>query len=1109
MSLRTNHIAVVGLLLSMLTVSCKTKKAKTPLFEVLGNDKTGLNFSNNLKARNDFNMLKYMYFYNGAGVGAGDFNNDGLVDLFFASNQSQNKIYLNEGNLQFRDVTTESKIPDDGGWSTGVSVADVNDDGMLDIYICRVGHYETLRSRNQLLICQGIDKNGIPFYKDEAKEYGIDFSGFSTQAAFLDYDMDGDLDMFLLNHSLRYNSTFAPRSSYEGTSDSLSGDYLFRNDGYHYTDVSKEAGISQSVIGYGLGIAVSDINLDGFPDIYIGNDFHENDYLYINNKKGGFTDQLTESMMHTSQFSMGVDVADINNDGWPEIIAADMLPSDPYILKRSLGEDEYNTFQIKIRNGYNHQYARNTLQLNRRNGSFSEIGLYSNIYATDWSWATLWMDFDNDGLKDLFVSNGIPKRLNDIDYVNHVSNDEIQAKIRANQIGEKDMALIDKFPEIKLPNRFFRNTGNALFEDVNAAVLGNLDTYSNGAVYADFDNDGDLDIVVNNIDQPALLYQNKTNDQKNKPSVQLKLKGPAGNRNAVGAKLLIFADTSILSYEKYPVHGFQSGMELPLQIGINNIKTDSVFLIWPDNTFQRIKLATDSLQQEIFYQQGLPMFDYSMLTLFYTGNNAALQDITQQTNLLFQHKENSFIEFNREALMPFMVSTEGPALTIGDMNSDGLDDVFIGASKWEKSALFLQEAAGTFKRVLQPALDNDSTYEDVDACWSDVNNDGFTDLVVASGGNEYYLVSEFLAPRIYLNDGKGNLIKRPDAFTDILMTASSVTANDFNGDGNMDLFIGGRAVPWEYGKVPSSYLLQNDGTGKFTDVTAKYAPELSNAGFVKHAIWTDIDKDNDKDLVLSLEWDGITAFINDNGNFSKKYLTDKKGWWNFVLPCDVDNDGDLDFIAGNQGLNSRLQASEKEPVRFYYYDFDGNGKKEQVITYYLEGREIPFANKSDLEKQMPVVKKKFLYAEDFAKASLKAIFGKDKLQKAAVYTANYFSNAVLINDGNLNFTVKALSWQTQLTTYKDAAIINANNDKLPDILLAGNFYPNNIQMGRYDADYGSLLINLGNGSFKHEQMNGVHIKGEVRRIRKLMLANKQEAFVLARNNDSLIIIKKK
>lgn len=1101
------YLLLVLFLVSLLFTGCGNAGKNKPavLFAVLDSKQTGLDFSNTLTAKPDFNMLKYMYFYNGAGVGAADFNNDGLVDLFFSANQVQNKMYLNKGSLKFADVTSQAKIPMDNGWSTGVSIADINDDGLLDIYVCRVGHYENLQSKNQLLVCKGIDKAGVPFYADEAAQYGVAFSGFSTQAAFLDYDLDGDLDMFLLNHSLRFNSTFAPRNSYEGTADSLSGDYLFRNDGGKFTDVSATTGINRSIIGYGLGIAVSDINMDGYPDIYIGNDFHENDYLYLNNKHGGFTEQLRQSMMHTSQFSMGVDVADINNDAWPEIIAADMLPSDPYILKRSLGEDEYNTFQIKIRNGYNYQYARNTLQLNNRNGLFSEVGLYSGVYATDWSWSTLWMDFDNDGLKDLFISNGIPKRLNDIDYINYVSNDEIQAKIRANNIEQKEMALIDKFPQIKLPNRFFLNKGSAHFDDVAASVPDNTDTYSNGAAYADFDNDGDLDVVVNNIDEAVILYQNKSNDEGTKPSVQVHLKGSSGNQRALGAKLLAFYGDSIRSYEKYPVRGFQSGMEVPLQIGITGKQADSVLLIWPDNTYQQIKLSNDSLKQIIRYQSGHPVFNYAMLMPKKTGT-FSFQDITAQTNLLYRHIENQFVEFDREPLMPFMVSREGPALATGDLNGDRLEDVFIGSVKWEKPAVFIQQPAGGFLRMSQPALDNDSTYEDVDACWADMNNDGFTDLLVASGGNEYYGKSEYLAPRLYLNDGKGNLAKKNDAFSNVLATASCIVVNDFNGDGKKDIFIGGRAVSFEYGKIPRSYLLQNDGTGKFNDVTAIICADLVTPGFVKGATKIDLDKDGDDDLVLAMEWGGIDAYINSNGKLSRKPLTDKKGWWNFVLPVDIDNDGDMDFIAGNQGLNSRLQASKAEPVRFYYYDFDDNGKKEQLITYYLNGKEIPFANKAELEKQLPTLKKKFLYAEDFGKASLSDIFESSKLKKADLFTADFFSSVVMINDGKMNFSLQELPWQAQLTSYKDAVAINANEDNFPDILLAGNFYPNNIQMGRYDADYGTLLINNGKGSFGYEPLRGVVVKGEARHAKRLQLANKRDVVVIARNDDSLLVI---
>lgn len=1106
--LHLNFLILIVLFASL--VSCKQKKEKKEsLFEAIRSDKTGLNFNNQLTPMPDFNMLKYMYFYNGAGVGAGDFNNDGLIDLFFASNQGQNKLFLNKGALQFEDKTTAAKIPNDGGWSTGVSIADVNDDGLLDIYVCRVGNYEKLQSKNQLLICKGIDNKGIPFYSDEAAKYGLDFSGFSTQAAFLDYDLDGDLDMFLLNHSLRYNSTFAPRQNFEGTVDSFSRDILYRNNEGKFTDVSLEAGILQSVIGYGLGIAVADINLDGWPDIYIGNDFHENDYLYINNKKGGFTEELTNQTMHTSQFSMGVDVADINNDAWPEIIAADMLPSDPYILRRSLGEDEYNTFQIKIRNGYNHQYARNTLQLNRGDGLFSETGLYSGIYATDWSWSTLWMDFDNDGLKDLFISNGIPKRLNDIDYVNYVSNDEIQAKIRSGQMGEKDMALIDKFPQIKLPNRFFRNKGDAAFEDIGDQVTNSMDTYSNGALYADLDNDGDLDIVVNNIDDAAVVYKNNMNDKNEKPAIRLMLQGKTGNKKATGSKVVIFNGAEKKVYEKFPVKGFQSSMEVPMLIATPK-KYDSAFLIWPDNSYQQINLPGDSSAITFEYTPGFKKFDYNSLTKKIFDIGFSFEDITRQYGLSCLHKENLFVEFDREPLMPFMVSQEGPALAVGDINGDKLDDIFIGSVKWEKGAVFIQQPGKRFIKMDQPALDKDSTYEDVDACWADFNNDGFTDLVVASGGNEYYGNSEYLLPRLYLNDGKGKLSKHSDAFdSNVLLTASCLIANDFNADGKIDVFIGGRTVPFQYGVIPRSYILQNDGSGNFSDVTTQMSNDLETPGFVKDADLCDIDKDGDKDIILALEWNGISIYKNDRGKFTRQYVSEEKGWWNFILPFDADGDGDIDFIAGNQGLNSRFTASVKEPVRFYYFDTDNNGKKEQVITYYLEGKELPFANKAELEKQIPSLKKKFLYAEDFARASLKEIFGADNLRKAEKFEANYFSNALFINNGNFSFSVKALPWQAQLTSYRDGFVCYANSDSLPDVLLAGNFYANNIQMGRYDADYGSLMINRGNGIFEYQNIPGIKIKGEARKIRRINLPGNAQAFVIARNNDSLMIIQKK
>ncbi len=1093
----------------LLLVACNARTDEQtvgqPMFELLESSTTGLDFHNRLTPTDSFNMFKYMYFYNGAGVGAGDFNNDGKIDLFFASNQQSNKIYLNQGGLRFKDVTAAAKIPSDGGWSTGVSVIDINNDGLLDIYVCRVGNFESLHGKNQLLVCKGIDKDGIPFYTDEAPAYHLDFSGFSSQAAFFDYDLDGDADMFLLNHSVHQNGNFAPRKNFLGTYNELSGDRIYRNDNGKFTDVTKLAGINSSAISYGLGICVADINLDGWPDIYVGNDFHENDYLYINQKNGTFKDESEKQIMHTSQFSMGVDVSDINNDGFPEVISMDMLPQDPYILKRSLGEDNYDLFYEKIGFGYQYQYTRNNLQLNLRNGQFSEVSLYAGVAATDWSWAPLWVDFDNDGIKDLFISNGIPKRLNDIDYVNFVTNEEIQKKIKADKVDEQQMAMQEKFPQIKLPNKFYRNTGDARFADCVGQIKNDKPTYSNGAIYADFDNDGDLDVVVNNIEDAAMLYENQANDKKDKKWVELKLAGPAGNRNALGTKVVVFAGKETRVYEKTPVRGFLSSMETPLHLGLANSAIDSIVVIWPDNGFEKINVIADTLFT-VAYQPNLPVFDYTHITGRWQNPSAPLQDISAQSGLTFAHHENFFHEFDREPLLPHMISTEGPGLAIADINHDGLDDVFIGAARFGKPAVFLQQANGRFSKASQPALDLDSNYETVAACFTDINNDGHPDLVVVSAGNEFYGQDEHNSPHAYLNDGKGIFVKQTGSFNAMYETASCVLPCDFDGDGFMDLFIGGRAVPWDYGQAPNSYLLKNDGRGHFTNVTMQYAAPLAHIGFVTGAAWCDLDADKKQDLVVSLEWGGIVAFMNTGKGFQQKQLTSKLGWWNFVLPVDLNADGHLDFVCGNLGLNSRLTASDAKPVKLYYNDFDGNGKKEQVLTYFLQDRELPFASIAELQKQIPTLRKKFLYAGEFAKASLKEMFTPEKLEGAVVWKADYFSNAILMNDGKNNFTVQAMPWQAQLSSYRDAVVTDANNDSLPDILLVGNYYENNIEMGRYDADYGTILLNRGNGKMEAVPFNGLQVKGQVRHVGKIKITN-TNAFVLARNNDSAMVIR--
>lgn len=1086
--------------------SCHEKNKTSFAFSVLKSDRTGLDFANRLNSTDSFNLFKYMYFYNGAGIGAGDFNNDGLTDVFFASNQGQNSLYLNKGNLQFRNVTSKAGIPVDNAWSTGVSVTDINNDGLLDIYICRVGNFKTLHSRNQFLICKGIDQDGVPHYVDEAAKLGLDFSGFGTQAAFLDYDMDGDLDVFLLNHSVHENGNFRPRQVFEGTIHPTAGNRLFRNDGERFTDVSVASGISSTVIGYGLGLVASDINLDGYPDLYIGNDFHENDYLYINQRNGTFRDISDSVLMHTSRYTMGVDIADANNDGLPEIFSTDMLPSDPAVLKRTPGEESYDVFKMKIDYGYSYQYSRNALQYNRGNGLFSEIALYSGVAATDWSWAPLWVDFDNDGLKDLFISNGIPKRLNDIDYINYVSDQSIQQQISENRLKEKDRVLTDKFPEVRIPNKFFHNEGDLKFNDIADSIEDNMDTYSNGAVFADFDNDGDLDIIVNNINNDALLYNNHSNDSRPLPFIKVKMTGPDNNRLATGSKLIIYAKNGVRIYEKYPVRGFLSSMEVPLHAGLHNTAVDSVIVIWPDNSFEKLAVAPGMTEIKVAYRKGLPQFNYSSLHKKQDSLTVPARDLAGGINLQFHHHENSFPEFNREPLIPHMISTEGPAVAVGDVDNNGLDDVFFGAAKGNKRQLYLQENNGRFKPVEIRALEADSNYEDVDATWADVNGDGNIDLIVASGGNEYYNNDRHLLPRVYLNDGAANFSLKADAFNNIGETWGAVAVSDFNNDGHPDIFLGGRAVPWRYGVTPDSYLLQNDGTGKFADVTDRYSKELGKAGFVTGCVWTDINNDGLKDLIVCSEWGTIDAYLAKDNQLIKQQITKQRGWWNFVLPVDVNGDGLIDLVAGNLGLNSRLHASADKPVRMYYNDFDENGSSEQMLTYYLQNKELPFYNKSEMERQMPEMRKRFLYAKDFATASLDEIVADKKLKTADRYTADFFSSVLLVNKGNMRFDMQTLPWEAQLSSLRDGVVLNANNDSLPDVFLVGNYYENNVEMGRYDADFGSLLLNNGLGGFTYARLDGVTIRGQSRRVKKIKIGGR-EAFVIGRNNENSMVIR--
>ena len=1092
------------LILCLLLISCQKTTSKKLLFKELNSAQTGIQFKNKLHDTPKLNILTYLYYYNGAGVAAGDFNNDGLLDIYFIGNQVSNKLYLNEGNFKFEDITEQANLKGQQGWSSGVTVADVNGDGWLDIYVCQVSDKKWFEGANQLYINQGLNQNGIPVFKDEAKKYGLAVSSYSNQATFFDYDLDGDLDLFLMkNQSVHPSATFGRFKRH--ISDAPAGDKLFRNDNGHFTEETQQAGIFSSLTGYGLGLAISDFNQDGWPDIYVGNDFFENDYLYINQKNGTFSEQISKDFTklgHTTHFSMGNDVADFNNDGFTDILSVDMLPENRSTYTASGTEYEYEHYNRFLKNGYAPQYMHNTLHLNLENGNFSEIGFYAGITNTDWSWAPLFADFDNDGLKDIFISNGIYGATNNMDFINFISTKDNQRLINKGMT-TKDMRLIDKIPKISTPNYIFKNTGNLGFKKMNGSWLNTKPTFSNGAIYADLDNDGDLDLVVNNLNEPSSIFKNTS---KPKTYLKIRFKGLLKNTQGIGAKVTCYNKGKLQYAENFTTRGYLSSVAPEIHFGFDTIQQiDSLKVIWPNHHVQVLKKVKTN-QTITLHEQN------SKLNAIHFSSKK-YQSYLKNIPSKLKYKDSDFPSygFAREPLIPFMQSNLGPHISIADVDKNGYDDVFIGGSKQKKSCLYLQDTNGHFSKSNQPELDLDYHKEDADAIFADVDNDGDQDLIVVSGGDEF-ISGENMEPRLYLNN-KGKFIKKIDAFNSIFVNASVVKASDIDNDGFVDLFIGSNSKPQHYGQVPKSYLLKNDGHNHFIDITKTYAKDLLNIGMVQDATWQDINKDGFKDLILVGHWMPITILINQSGkSFSASKnngLKNTNGLWNCITKTDFDKDGDMDFVVGNWGENTLLKASTQQPINLYVSDFDNNGKYDPIITYFYKNKETLLPTRDALFKQIPSLNTKFNSYNDFAMADFNSIFSKSQLKKAKKRELYTLSSAYIENLGNGKFEVHHLPDMAQWTSIQTLFVDDFNNDGFSDVLTAGNIYEVNTQFSRLDASHGVLLLNDKKGSFKTSIAinKSFNIAGPARSIKKIKI-NNSFYYMVGINNDSLQMLQK-
>jgi hypothetical protein len=1053
------------------------------LFEKLDSKITNVNFQNTLKPTDELNILDYLYYYNGAGVAVGDINQDGLVDVFFTSNQGKNKLYLNKGNFVFEDITNKAGVAGNSDWNTGTVMADVNGDGLLDIYVCAVVGINNLKGANELYI-----NNGDSTFTEQAKKYKLNFENYSTTAAFFDYDNDGDLDMYLLNHAVHTQNSFGKATIRYNRSYS-SGDKLLRNDGDFFSDVSKDAGIFGGANGYGLGIATQDFNNDGFVDMYVSNDFHEDDYYYLNNGDGTFTEQLKKYFGKTSRFSMGSDVADLNHDGFTDILSLDMAPDDEYVLKSSMGDETVEMLNLRVKRlGYHYQYPRNMLQIN--NGTnFSETALYSGVSATDWSWSALFCDFNQDGEQDVFISNGIPKRPNNLDYIKFISNKQIKKSLNSSNL--VDIEALKSMPSGAVANYIFEGDKNLLFKDQTGHWIPKDTLISNGSAYADFDNDGDIDLVTNNSNAPATFYKNTIDSLAT--FLKLKFNYEKNNINGIGTKVISYHNGMKQYKQLFTSKGFESSSEAIIHFGYGTAKiVDSIKIIWPDNTTQTIKNIKTNQTLNIKPFQNRNTVDYAIL---FPKTKPWLKMVDSISGLNFRHTENNYLDVNRHKLIPYQISDRGPSTAVGDLNNDGKDDIFFGGSRNLPSQLFIQTKDGLIKKTIK-LFEDDKPFEDVSACMADFNNDGKNDLFVASGGGEFSGNSKFLQDRLYMNKGNLNFEKLP--LPSYFENASIVIPFDADNDHDLDIFVGNHVNAKNFGELPKSYILINKNS-KFN------LYKINNLGMVTDAVVTDFNSDGQLDLIVVGEWMQPTFLQNNKGAFkdvtsifSKENLN---GLWQSIAVFDIDNDGDDDYILGNFGLNTKFKASKKFPMKMFVGDLDNNKKTETIVAIEKNGNYYTLQGLDQLAGQLNYLKKKYTTYKSFAGQTVENIFGKEKLKELSLLTVTTLASGYLKNNNGEFTFVPFTDVSLQLSPITEMLKYDFNADGNDDILLAGNYFGVTPYQGKFDSFMGAVIQN--DGKVILASKVGVNFYGKVVKGLNIIKFDGTKYLLVTINNDKI------